>query len=206
MDDWYTPPANEESVETSINQNGQYMQSGLSSGMNSYTSFGFEKPVDEAPTAEETFSSFDELEEPPLLEELGINFDHMYTKTLSVLNPRKQMDREILEDADWAGPILFCAVLGFFSMFTGKFQYGYIFGLGVIGCSLLYLVLNLLNAEGKGIDSYRVVSILGYALLPVVLLSPFTVITSLSEGLIGPIFSFGAIFWSTYTATQLKGI
>lgn len=65
--------------------------------------------------------------EPPLLEELGINFDHIKKKTIAVLNPftkrfvvqyfvlltTKRLDPEILTDCDMAGPIVFGLLLGF---------------------------------------------------------------------------------------------
>nr|XP_058922103.1 protein YIPF7 [Kogia breviceps] len=54
--------------------------------------------------------SFDE--EPLLLEELGINFDHIWQKTLTVLNPLKPADGSIMNETDLTGPILFCGVLG----------------------------------------------------------------------------------------------
>ncbi|XP_048640384.1 protein YIPF7 isoform X3 [Marmota marmota marmota] len=54
--------------------------------------------------------SFDE--EPPLLEELGINFDHIWQKTLTVLNPMKPADGSIMNETDLTGPILFCIALG----------------------------------------------------------------------------------------------
>lgn len=72
--------------------------------------------------------------EPPLLEELGVNFQHIQTKvrmkrsedmsvedekltvvqTLTVLNPMARIDIHIMDDADLAGPFLFCALFGTF--------------------------------------------------------------------------------------------
>lgn len=50
--------------------------------------------------------------EPPLLEELGINFEHIWVKTQSVLLPTKKINEHILDDADLAGPLVFCFVFG----------------------------------------------------------------------------------------------
>jgi hypothetical protein len=50
--------------------------------------------------------------EPPLLQELGINFDHIYKKTLIVLIPTKRPLTDVLDDADMAGPLVFCFLLG----------------------------------------------------------------------------------------------
>ncbi|XP_064419213.1 protein YIPF5 isoform X3 [Latimeria chalumnae] len=54
--------------------------------------------------------SFDD--EPPLLEELGINFDHIWQKTLTVLNPMKPADGSIMNETDLTGPVVFCLALG----------------------------------------------------------------------------------------------
>ena len=63
--------------------------------------------------------------EPPLLEELGVNFGHIRTKvtsfkrsiheqTLTVLNPLKSVNQHIMDDTDLAGPIIFCLLFATF--------------------------------------------------------------------------------------------
>lgn len=45
--------------------------------------------------------------------ELGINIDRITKKTLAVLHPAgKGLEREILDDDDLAGPLLFCLLFG----------------------------------------------------------------------------------------------
>ena len=56
-------------------------------------------------------------DEPPLLEELGINPDHILQKTLTVLNPMRSTDASIAGDSDLAGPIVFAVAFGSFIMF-----------------------------------------------------------------------------------------
>lgn len=46
--------------------------------------------------------------------ELGINFEHIKTKSWTVLNPLRRPDQHIMDDADLAGPILFCFCFGMF--------------------------------------------------------------------------------------------
>ena len=46
------------------------------------------------------------------LAKLGINFDHIWQKTLTVLNPMKPADGSIMNETDLTGPILFCVALG----------------------------------------------------------------------------------------------
>lgn len=54
-------------------------------------------------------------DEPPLLEELGINFQHIWQKTLAVLIPFRKNDADLhVNDDDLAGPLIFCVLLGFF--------------------------------------------------------------------------------------------
>jgi hypothetical protein len=58
--------------------------------------------------------------EPPLLEELGVNFGHIKMKTLAVLNPFGRIDQHIMDDSDVAGPILFFLVFGTSLLVRGK--------------------------------------------------------------------------------------
>ena len=44
--------------------------------------------------------------------ELGINFAHIRTKSLSVLNPLKRIDSHIMDDTDLAGPLFFALMMG----------------------------------------------------------------------------------------------
>ncbi|KAL8800274.1 MAG: hypothetical protein Q9182_005298 [Xanthomendoza sp. 2 TL-2023] len=70
--------------------------------------------------------------EPPLLEELGVNFGHIKGKTLTVLNPLAPISQHIMDDSDLAGPILFFLLFGTFLLFSGKVHFGYIYGLALI--------------------------------------------------------------------------
>lgn len=47
-----------------------------------------------------------------LLLELGINFDHIWQKTLTVLHPLKAADGSIMNETDLAGPMVFCLAFG----------------------------------------------------------------------------------------------
>jgi len=54
-------------------------------------------------------------EEPPLLEELGINFTHIYHKTVAVLTPFKRLRTDLhINDDDLAGPLFFALLFGSF--------------------------------------------------------------------------------------------
>lgn len=145
------------------------------------------------------YSNFED--EPPLLEELGINFEHIGLKTKSVLNPMEQPDPSIMDDTDLAGPLVFCLAFGAFLLLSGKVHgFGYIYGVGVMGCASLYAVLNLMSMTGVTISC--VVSVLGYCLLPMVLLSGVSVVFSLT-GSIGTILTGIAIAWCSFSASKL---
>ncbi|TKR60241.1 hypothetical protein L596_027519 [Steinernema carpocapsae] len=70
------------------------------------------------PTAKITEEDFEN--EPPLLEELGINFDHIRLKTLAVLNPIGTASAEVIADQDLAGPLVFCLLFGASLLLHGK--------------------------------------------------------------------------------------
>ncbi len=150
-------------------------------------------------------------DEPPLLEELGVNFPHIWTKTSAVMVPMKQIDSHILDDTDLAGPLLFCLIQGFCLMFSGKLHFGYLFGFGAVGCIFITTVFSLMhptrnaNAQQQNlvsVDIYRVFSVLGYCLLPIVLLSALTILVSL-KGTVGLFLSILSILWCTFSATRL---
>ena len=104
--------------------------------------------------------------EPPLLEELGVNFGHIKMKvslhvqllftssfsilntkvqTLTVLNPLARIDQHIMDDSDLAGPILFFLLFGTFLLFSGKVHFGYIYGLALLGSTSLHVILSLMS-------------------------------------------------------------
>ncbi|GJJ13369.1 hypothetical protein Clacol_007621 [Clathrus columnatus] len=156
--------------------------------------------------------------EPPLLEELGINFPHIRAKTMTVLNPLRRIDEHIMDDADLAGPVIFIFSFATFLLFSGSPQFGSIYGVALLGTISLYVLLNLMSESG--IDAYRVASVLGYCLLPMVGVGAVSVMvaleyivlyfTSLSRlnsclfsGLLGYILSLVSVIWCTYAASGI---
>ncbi|GAA5914935.1 transporter YIP1 [Sporobolomyces salmoneus] len=141
-----------------------------------------------------------EGQEPPLLQELGINFDHILAKSLTVLNPLKTVDPHIMDDADLAGPLVFCFVFACFLLLSGKPQFSYIYGVALIGSASMYALLNLMSESG--IDAHRTASVLGYCILPLVLLSMFNVVLNL-DGMTGYLLSSIFVLWSTYSSSSI---
>jgi hypothetical protein len=50
--------------------------------------------------------------------ELGINFQHIRAKAMTVLNPLRGVDARIMDDADMAGPIIFMFCFGICLLFV----------------------------------------------------------------------------------------
>ena len=143
----------------------------------------------------------DDNDDVPLLEELGVRPEQILQKCKIVLSPSTRIDFHMLDDADLAGPVFFCLLLGSCLLLGGNLNsLGYVYGFSVCGCVGLNFVLNLMCAQG--ISVYMTASVLGYSLLPVILLAATSVILSM-RGLLGLILSVSAIGWSTYSAVRM---
>ncbi|NXK51563.1 YIPF7 protein, partial [Chauna torquata] len=139
-------------------------------------------------------------EEPPLLEELGINFEHIWQKTLTVLNPMKPADGNIMNETDLTGPIVFCLALGATLLLAGKVHFGYVYGVSAIGCLAMHALLNLMSIPG--VSQGCVASVLGYCLLPMVILSSSAVVFSL-QGIPGTLLALFIIGWCSLSASKI---
>lgn len=146
-------------------------------------------------------------DEPPLLEELGIDPDRIMEKTLAVLNPFHKQglvdDANFLrKDADLAGPLAFCLALAATLLISGgKANFGYVYGLAVTGCLLMYFLLSLMNINGV-VTLASVASILGYCLLPMVVLSLLSILLTMTS-LLGIILSVLVVSWCSLSASRL---
>ncbi|KAF7315603.1 hypothetical protein MIND_00075700 [Mycena indigotica] len=138
--------------------------------------------------------------EPPLLEELGINFSHIRTKSLTVLNPLSSVNEHIMDDADLAGPVCVCFCFALCLLLSGKSNFGYVYGVGLLGSLSIYTLLNLMSEQG--IDAYRVASVLGYCLLPLVGIGVYSVMLPLDD-VFGYVLSLLSILWCTYSASGI---
>lgn len=120
--------------------------------------------------------------------EIGVKPSHILAKSLTVLNPLSKPSPEIMDDADLAGPFVFCfgfaLVLLLVSLFhvvdyhrhsltnttcldqSGKPQFSYIYGVALLGTTAIYALLNLMS--DRGIQAHTTASVLGYCLLPMV--------------------------------------
>ena len=119
---------------------------------------------------------------------------------MTVLNPfNKNISPDIMKDSDLAGPILFVLLFGILLLLAGKVQFGYIYGVGLFGIISLHYLFKLMSND-VSLDIVRSASVIGYCLLPLVLVSVVGVVVNL-DNLAGYILSAIAVFWCTFSAS-----
>ena len=138
-------------------------------------------------------------EELPLLEELGINPQNIKNKIIGVIT-LKRIDKKFLEDSDMAGPLLIFLLFAFSLVLQYKINFGYIYGISLFGSILLFLLLNLMS-KNNGIILYNTISVLGYCLIPIVLLSFIAVFLDM-KNIFGGLLSLIAIVLSSLNASR----
>ncbi|PRP83674.1 Yip1 domain-containing protein [Planoprotostelium fungivorum] len=139
-------------------------------------------------------------DEPPLWEELGFDPVFIKTKLVQLLTPRKSIEPRILHDEDLGGPFIFCLALAFSLVLQGgKLHFGYIFGYSFLGSLALYFLVNLLSDRPIGFS--HTMSILGYCLTPMILLSFTSLIFHPSE-IVGFLIATSIILFCTYSASS----
>jgi hypothetical protein len=140
----------------------------------------------------------DDEVELPLLEELGINPQNIKNKIIGVITLRK-IDKKFLEDSDMAGPLLIFLLFAFSLVLQYKINFGYIYGISLFGSVLIFLLLNLM-CKNNGILLYNTISVLGYCLIPIVLISFIAVFLNM-KNVFGGILCLIAIVLSSLNAS-----
>jgi len=148
--------------------------------------------------ANATSDSFED--EPPLMEELGIDLGQIYQTTMTVLNPNKQAATTMMDDPDLSGPLMFCLAFGALLMLSGKLHFGYIYGVGLIGAAAMYTLLNLMSVNG--VTASVTVSVLGYCMLPMCVLAAASALLSL-KGILGMILCSTTVSWAAFASSKL---
>ena len=148
---------------------------------------------------EQNNNNEEDEEELPLLEELGINPQNIKNKIIGVIT-LKRIDKKFLEDSDMAGPLLIFLLFAFSLVLQYKINFGYIYGISLFGSILLFLLLNLMSIN-NGIILYNTISVLGYCLIPIVLLSFLAVFLDM-KNILGGVLSIVAIVLSSLNASR----
>lgn len=140
-------------------------------------------------------------EEPPLLEELGINTRQIWSKTVSILNPLR-VNAQLHEDADLSGPFLLVVGFGLFQLLAGKIHLGIILGWMTVASIFLYVVFNMLAGRNGNLDLHRCLSLIGYSMMPIVILSALALFVPQGGAIV---LALAGVFvlWSTRICTSL---
>ncbi|CAL0326743.1 unnamed protein product [Lupinus luteus] len=140
-------------------------------------------------------------DEEPLLDELGIHPDQIWSKIRSVLNPFR-VNHTIHKDSDLSGPILLYMSFCLFQLLAGKIQFGVILGWIVVSSIFLYVVFNMLAGRTGNLDLHTCTSVVGYCMLPVVIFSALSLFVP-QGGVVAVAIAAVFVLWSTRASTGL---
>ena len=141
------------------------------------------------------------------MEELGIDFSHVLGKAKKILQPwAKTRTHVYREDEDLTGPLVAACALGGALMLRGRLHFSHIYAVGIFGCISTFLLLNLMTSSRRKVDLAFVVSTLGYALFPTVVLAVLSLINvavSIPLWISAPVV-VAFIGWATWSATEVR--
>lgn len=178
---------------------------------NAMPSFSMFMPSASTQQQQQDGSMYPSLEdEAPLLEELGINIQHILLKIKAVVFPfshfgGEQIDPSVIcQDGDLPGPIFLLLLLGGEMVLTGKLQFSFIYVYALFGCILMTLVVNLISPSDS-VSFWTVTSIMGYSLLPVNILAlvKIVIMNLIHLETFGNILGGFTVLYSTIASTRL---
>ncbi|XP_057752772.1 uncharacterized protein LOC130970631 [Arachis stenosperma] len=144
-------------------------------------------------------ANFDD--EEPLLDELGIHPEQIWSKIRSVLNPFR-VNHTVHKDSDLSGPILLYMSFCLFQLLAGKIQFGVILGWIVVSSIFLYVVFNMLAGRAGNLDLHTCTSVVGYCMLPVVIYSAMSLFLP-QGGIVAIVTASVFVLWATRASTGL---
>lgn len=110
-------------------------------------------------------------------------------------------ENDMVEDADLSGPIIIALCFGVLLLLSGKVHFGDIYAIFVVGNILMYFLFNFMS-QIDVIPLYSIMSTVGYALLPMLLLGFFGIFSSLKSN-IGIIISLTVSGWASLAASNI---
>ncbi|XP_008943602.1 PREDICTED: protein YIPF4, partial [Merops nubicus] len=137
-----------------------------------------------------------------LREELDIDLKDIYYKIRCVLMPMPSLgfNRQVVRDnPDFWGPL---AVVLFFSMISlyGQFKVvSWIITIWIFGSLTIFLLARVLGGE---VAYGQVLGVIGYSLLPLIVIAPLLLVVGSFEVVSTLIKLFG-VFWAAYSAASL---
>ncbi|KAG2451027.1 hypothetical protein HYH02_004296 [Chlamydomonas schloesseri] len=152
-------------------------------------------------TSNTNSNSFED--EPPLLEELGIDVGAIFLKTRAVLLWR--FSSRYLDDLDMGGALIFVFVLAGLQLLMGKLHFGVTLGWSVVFSLVLWFLLRQLvgseGAEAKNLDLYGCCCVVGYSMLPLVVFAAAALL--LPRGPVVLLAAAGCTVWAALTASRI---
>ncbi|KAK1443426.1 hypothetical protein BgAZ_203020 [Babesia gibsoni] len=142
----------------------------------------------------------EDLIDPPLLEELGIDVDDIIRHIKCVLLFKNCRNGE-LQYSDFTGPILVLLLLALSLLVSCNLNFSLVYVIEVIGTWCMYLLFNL-TSQDVYIDMAKTAIILGYSLLPICL-TPLIWLFSRFAKPLAVILVYMCVAWSTSTSSRL---
>lgn len=112
----------------------------------------------------------------------------------------KKPDEQTIEEPDLSGPIIIALFFGLLLLLSGKIHFGDIYAIFVIGNLLLYFLFNFMS-QVESIPLYSIMSTMGYAMIPMLILGFFSIFTAM-KGPVGIILSLAVSGWSSLAASN----
>ncbi|EOB13478.1 Protein transport protein yip1 [Nosema bombycis CQ1] len=111
------------------------------------------------------------IDEPHLLEELGINFNTIKKESGLIFKVFSPGDIKVsfIDDADMSGPVLFLSLFTLCLFINYKAHFGYIYLISLMGVLSIYFLLNVVDKVSIGL--LQCCSVLGYAFIPMTIFS-----------------------------------
>ncbi|GBE60400.1 yipf5, putative [Babesia ovata] len=142
----------------------------------------------------------DEIEDPPLLEELGIDLEDIMRHINCVLLFKSCGNGE-LQYGDFTGPLMILLLFGLSMLVSCNLNFSLVYAIEVLGTGCMYLLFNMLSQDVY-VDMAKTAIILGYSLLPICL-APIIWIFSRFAKPVAVILVYLCVAWSTSTASRL---
>ena len=137
--------------------------------------------------------------EPPLLEELGINLRDVVAKSRAVLNPVKT-NAHAFEDNDLSGPVMYILAMSVCHLLRGKLHFGILLGWSFVACVVASWCTSMIAGPGAGVDVWRGVSVIAYCALPMVFFSLFSLVVG---GVFASMLAVVCVLWCTSAAANV---
>lgn len=142
-----------------------------------------------------------ETGDPPLLQELGIQFTTIHQECSLIFHtPTKSAH---IDRVDLTGPLILIFIFSFILLLTGKVLFGCVYFMCVLCTLVMHFVL---NAMGESEIEYVVVcSVMGYAMLPVVFFAAVHVLMCYLDVSVNVSLVCGGVgaFYSAFVASEV---